>query len=172
MRIIITLFILLLYFNLTKIKKVTLKIPTDFYPKNLYQKESFFIQKEYNWYISIPKINLNNIPIKDGISDDILENYVGHFPNSSFLKGNVCLAAHNNGFSNNYFSNINMLDVNDKIYYYYFNIEKIYTVKSINIIDENNFSALDIDNNDKLTLITCVSNSPHQRLCVEAICEE
>lgn len=139
---------------------------------NLYQNEKVFIQNNLNWSLSIPKLNLKNIPIKENIESDILENYIGHFPISSYLEGNICLAAHNNGFSNNYFSNIHLLERGDKIYYYYFNIEKEYIVSDIFIINEEDFSCLNIDKTDKLTLITCITNSPQKRLCIQAINKE
>lgn len=139
---------------------------------NLYKSEKVFIHSDYEWCLTIPKINLNNIPIKDGISDDILENYIGHFPISSFLEGNICLAAHNNGFKNNFFGRIKELEVGDEIYYHYFNIEKVYIVQSKNVIKDSDFSYLDIDKKEKLTLITCIDNSPCERLCIQAISKE
>lgn len=137
---------------------------------NLYQEE-FFI-KEENWSLTIEKLNLKNIPIKDNISSDILENYIGHFPTSSFFTGNVCLAAHNAGFKFNYFQDASLLENGDEIEYNYYNNIKKYKVIRKYVIYENDFSILNLDDKDRLTLVTCISNSPHQRLCIEAICEE
>ncbi|MBO5478077.1 MAG: sortase [Clostridia bacterium] len=165
---------IIVFLNLFYIKEVDDISPINLNQNNfnLYKSEKVFIHNEDEWYLTIPKVNLNNIPIKDGIENDILENYIGHFPFSSFLEGNVCLAAHNNGYKNNYFKNINMLEVGDEIYYHYFNIEKIYIVKDKYIIDEKDFLSLEEDNNQKLTLITCIDNSPHERLCIQAISKE
>lgn len=167
-------FFLMIFLNLFYKKKVDDISPINFsqYNLNLYKSEKVFIHKDNNWYLTIPKINLKNIPIKDGISDDILENYIGHFPISSFLEGNICLAAHNNGYINNYFSDINKLELGDKIYYHYFNIEKEYIVKEKYVISDNDFLCLDSDNIDKLTLITCITDSPYNRLCIQAISKE
>lgn len=137
---------------------------------NLYQENKVFIQQ--NWTLSIPKLNLNNIPIKDSVDNNILEKYIGHFPASSYLKGNVCLAAHNAGFTYNYFQDLPLLENGDEIEYNYFNFQKQYVVSRKYIINENDLCVLNLDSLDKMTLITCISGSPQQRLCIEAICEE
>lgn len=174
MYVIKNLFFVLIFLTIFYKKKINFIVPTEFNLENfnLYQSEKVFIQNDNEWSLSIPKLNLKNIPIKDNVESDILENYIGHFPISSYLQGNVCLAAHNGGYLNNYFSNIHMLQKGDEIYYYYFNIEKEYIVKDIFIIDENDFSCLNVDDEDKLTLITCISNSPQKRLCVQAVNKE
>jgi len=46
------------------------------------------------WQIEIPKINLI-APIAEGTSQDVMNEYVGHFENTSLWKGNIGLAAHN-----------------------------------------------------------------------------
>lgn len=143
--------------------------PLLIYPSeiNLYhEKNNVFIRNE-EWNISIPKLNLKNIPIKDGVEEDILKENVGHFPISSYFNQNVCLAAHNSGFVQNYFQNINLLQFGDEIIYNYYNNCSIYTVSNIKVIDDNDFSFL-TDNTQKLVLITCIANSPSKRLCVEA----
>lgn len=170
--IIITIFTIFIYSNIYKINV------SDYPPKtinleniNLNQDDKTFIQKD-EWTLSIPNLNLYNIPIIDSIEVDKLEDYIGHFPISSYLKGNICLAAHNDGFRNNYFKDINKLCTGDKIIYSYNNIEKSYDVERIYTISSTDFSFLNLDQKDKLTLVTCISNSPHMRLCVEAVNKE
>ena len=46
--------------------------------------------------IKIEKIGFEGL-IQDGTDLKTLDNYVGHFKNSSIFDGNVALAAHNNG---------------------------------------------------------------------------
>lgn len=133
---------------------------------NLYSNDLFI--HEQDWFISIPKIKLDRAKIKESVENDILEDYVGHFPSSSIFNGNVCLAAHNNGFKNNYFKDIIGLEVNDEIIYNYFGNVKSYYVKDKYYISENDFNVINIDAYDKITLITCVNGSPELRLCVEA----
>ena len=170
--IIITIFTIFSYSNIYKINV------SDYPPKtinleniNLYQDDKNFIQKD-EWTLSIPILNLYNIPIIDSIEVDKLEDYIGHFPISSYLKGNICLAAHNDGFKNNYFKDINNLCTGDKLIYSYNNIEKSYYVDRIYTISSTDFSFLNLDQKDKLTLVTCISDSPLMRLCVEAVNKE
>ena len=137
----------------------------------LYNDEKTFIQNE-EWTLTIPTLNLYNIPIIDSIEDDNLENYIGHFPISSYLNGNICLAAHNSGFDHNYFQYINTLKIDDEIIYNYNNYQNTYLVNKVYQIPNNDFSFVSLDDTEKITLITCVSDSPNLRLCVEAILKE
>lgn len=138
---------------------------------NLYNKDFVYVQKD-QWSLSIPKINLFDIPIKDGVEDDVLESYIGHFPTSSYYDGNVCLAAHNSGYSNNHFKNLYLLNYDDEIQYNYYGNIKIYKVKNKIVIKDNEFDVLNDYTNNKITLITCISESPSKRLCIEAYCKE
>ena len=157
------------YFMFSNIKNIAPK-PLNFNIIKLYQKNELFSQND--WNLSILKLNLKNIPIKDGVDSDTLENYIGHFQTTSYINGNVCLAAHNNGFSNNYFKELYLLEVGDKIEYNYYGTSKVYNVYQKYTINEKDFSVLNPNNKDKLTLITCISGSPQLRLCIEAVSEE
>lgn len=137
----------------------------------LYNDEKTFIQNE-EWTLTIPTLNLYNIPIIDSIEDDNLENYIGHFPISSYLNGNICLAAHNSGFDHNYFQYINTLKQNDEIIYKYKDKTKKYFVDKVYKITDTDFSFVSLDEKDKIILVTCVKDSPNLRLCVEAIHKE
>ena len=79
-----------------------------------------------NSTITIPSILLYNAPIKNGIDEITLNEYVGHFPSTSEIDGNVGLAAHNRGYQNNYFMNINKLQNGDEIIYKFNNISRRY----------------------------------------------
>ena len=57
------------------------------------------------WQIEIPKISLN-AQIAEGTTKEILNEYVGHFEITSKEAGNVGLAAHNRGYSVNYFKTV------------------------------------------------------------------
>ena len=73
-------------------------------------------EEKVEWYIEIPTISLK-APITEGTTKEILDNYVGHFEESPSKKGNVCLAAHNRGYKNNYFENLKKLKIGDEIFY-------------------------------------------------------
>ena len=104
--------------------------------------------------------------IYEGTSLDTLDKGVGHFQNSSYLNGNVCLAAHN---SSKYWAKLYTLENGDKITYISFLGTKEYMVNSITQIYATDWSKLEKTNENILTLITCVKGEPSQRLCVQAL---
>ena len=104
-----------------------------------------------NWSILIPKIDLI-APVREGTTDEILNKYVGHFTESPTENGNICLAAHNRGYEENYLENL----------------ERKYAVSNITIIKETDWSYIESSNDNILTLITCIEDEPEYRLCVQA----
>ena len=98
-----------------------------------------------------------------------MNKYIGHFSESKKWIGNVCLAAHNRGYENNYFSDLKKLKEEEKIYYYYENSCKEYIVVRNIIIKDTDLSYLENTEDNMLTLITCVENEPNYRRCVQAI---
>lgn len=125
-----------------------------------------FIQE--TWQIEIPIINLK-AQIAEGTTEEIMNQYVGHFINTSILNGNIGLAAHNRGYSVNYFQNIKQLKIGDEIIYTFNNNVKTYIVNSVNIISEYDWSYLENTNDNRITLITCVEDEPSYRRCIQAI---
>ena len=115
--------------------------------------------------IKIDKINFEGL-VYEGTSTSTLNKGVGHFENSAFFDGNVCLAAHN---SNQYWAKLNTLQNEDIIYYTSFLGTRKYKVNNISKISETDWSF--IENNDKnsISLITCVKGIPSQRLLVQGI---
>lgn len=124
-----------------------------------------------NWYIQIDKIKLE-APIQEGISKEILDDYVGHFEESSKDFGNICLAAHNRGYKNNYFGRLKELQEGDEIKYIYQGIEKTYIVTKHEIIENTDWSNLEPTKENSITLITCVENEPKYRRCIQGIEKE
>lgn len=120
-------------------------------------------------YLSIPSISLEKAPIKEGIDEVTLNEYIGHFPSTSKTDGNVGLAAHNRGYKNNYFMNINKLQDGDEIIYRVDDISKKYKVEKKIEIDSYDWSYLNQTADNRITLITCIDNSPTKRLVVQAV---
>ena len=118
--------------------------------------------------IKIDKIGFEGL-IYEGTTLKTLDKGVGHFYNSSYLNGNVCLAAHN---SSNYWAKLSTLENGDKITYTSFLGTKEYKVNSITQISATDWSKLEKTNENILTLITCVKGNPTQRLCVQALEEK
>lgn len=115
--------------------------------------------------INIEKIGFNGLIYK-GTSLDTLSKGVGHFENTPYLEGNVCLAAHN---SSQYWAKLHTLEIGDKIFYTSFLGSKEYKVIDISQIGENDWSKLSNTEENILTLITCVKGKPTLRLCVQAL---
>lgn len=114
--------------------------------------------------IKIDKINFEGL-IYEGTSMQTLAKGVGHFENTPYLEGNVCLAAHNN---NSYWANLHTLSTGDKIHYTCFLGTKEYEVSNISKISETDWSSLRNTDTNTLTLITCVKGQKNLRLCVQA----
>lgn len=115
--------------------------------------------------IKIEKIGFEGL-IFDGTSLDVLEKGVGHFRQSSYSDGNVCLAAHN---TKQYWAKLHTLRKGDKITYVSFLGTRDYEVTNVIKIRENDWSYIENTEENLLTLITCVKGEPSQRLCVQAL---
>ena len=114
--------------------------------------------------IKINKINFEGL-IYDGTSLKTLAKGVGHFENTPYLKGNVCLAAHN---TNPYWAKLHTLSNGDKIQYTCFLGTKEYEVNNVSRISETDWDSLKNTDTNVLTLITCVKGQKDLRLCVQA----
>lgn len=115
--------------------------------------------------IKIPKINFEG-EIYEGISLEVLAKGVGHFDNSPYLDGNVCLAAHN---TSKFWAKLNTLKKGDKITYESFLGTREYEVFELSQIEETDWTSLENTDENMLTLITCVKGDKPKRLCVRAI---
>ena len=122
--------------------------------------------KDDEWYLEIPCINLK-ANIKEGTTKEIMEDYIGHFEETKKDIGNIGLAAHNRGYKNNYFQNLNELKQNDEIYYKYKNEKRKYVVIKNIIIKDTDWTNLEESDGNIITLITCVENQPEYRRCVQ-----
>ena len=125
--------------------------------------------------IKIPKLNLS-YTFFSGLNDDLLKispcRFYGDLPssNSSSINKNLCIAGHNYN-NKQFFSQIDKLEINDKIIIvdnfnneYNFSVIKNYEVKSNDLspIYENS------SNKYELTLVTC-NNMNNNRIIIKAI---
>lgn len=124
--------------------------------------------KQNSWYLEIPSINLK-ANIAEGTTKEIMDKFIGHFEESKKWKGNICLAAHNRGYENNYFSGLKQLNKGEIIIYTYENDSRQYLVEKNEIIQATDLTCLESTEDNILTLITCVENEPDYRRCVKAI---
>jgi len=115
-------------------------------------------------------IRIENIAFEglvyEGTSLSTLSKGVGHFENSPYLNGNVCLAAHN---TNKFWAKLHTLHSGDKIIYQSFLGTKEYYVVNVTEISEDDWSLLENTEDNFLTLITCIKGKKNERLCVQAL---
>ena len=119
--------------------------------------------------LTIPDLLLDKIPIKESTELSTLAEAVGHFTNTSIYSGNVGLASHNGGSNGDFFKNLNKIKKGSEIYYQTNFGTRRYVVKTIEIIDETDWSYLEQTEDNRITLITCVLGQKDKRLCVQAV---
>lgn len=123
-------------------------------------------ESDIGWYLEIPSISLK-ADIQEGTTKEIMNQFIGHFEETSKELGNIGLAAHNRGYEKNYFENLKKLKEGDIIYYQYQNNKRIYEVTKCCIIKDTDWSYLEQTEENTITLITCVENQPEYRRCVQ-----
>ena len=118
--------------------------------------------------LEISKIELI-APIREGISQEVLATYIGHFPNSVIWDGNVVLASHNRGsLVEHYFERIHELTKGDTIIYNTKLGKRIYQVTEIKEIESTDWTVTEKNEKNIITLLTCITGHPKSRLCVIA----
>lgn len=135
---------------------------------NKTQEEIKKMQEKNIWEIEIPKINLK-AEIAEGTTEEVMNQFVGHFINTNMWNGNVGLAAHNRGYPVNYFSRIKELQNGDEIIYTTNFGKRKYEVCLTTIIKDTDWSYLEKTEENTITLITCVENEPKYRRCIQGI---
>ena len=118
-------------------------------------------------HLKIDSINLN-APIKDGTDMSTLKTAIGHFKETAYFDGNICFAAHNRGYNQNFFERLNEVKEGDKIEYITKYTTQIYYVTEIKEVEETDLSVLNPTEKDQVTMITCIKNQRKKRLCVIA----
>lgn len=136
--------------------------------ENIVSDEEYGLESDFLGILEIKKIGLK-ATIKEGSSSEILKNYIGHIEETSKYDGNIGLAAHNRGNKYSYFARLNELEKGDIVIYKTKFYERQYKVDSIQAILETDWSKLENTKENKLTMITCISNRKNQRLCVQAL---
>lgn len=135
---------------------------------NIRQKMEKLEFTNENWILEIPKIDLR-ANINFGTTEEVMNEFIGHFDTTGVWTGNIGLAAHNRGYPVNYFGRLKELQIGDEIKYTTVYGTKTYKVVVSTIIEDTDWSYLQGTKENKLTLITCVENQPKYRRCIQAI---
>ena len=137
----------------------------------IYEKEERIKDESVLGILTIEKINLKGT-VKEGSTEEVLKEYIGHISETAKFDGNIGLAAHNRGNKYSYFARINELEKGDKITYKTKFYERTYVVTKKIVIYDTDWSYLGTTKDNRITMITCIKDKPNQRLCVQAIEEK
>lgn len=133
----------------------------------IYDREENVFDEDVLGILFIEKIGLN-ATVKEGSTSNILSEYIGHISETSKYDGNIGLAAHNRWNKYSYFARINELENGDIITYKTKFGTKDYIINKKSVIYETDWTVLEDDGTNKITLITCIADRRNQRLCVQA----
>ncbi|RGX56803.1 class D sortase [Anaerotruncus sp. AF02-27] len=123
--------------------------------------------------LSIPKISLT-APVyetEDGGELEGMTRGVAHFAITSAWDGNIGLSSHNvvpEG-AIAYFGQLHLLKEGDRITYKTALGERSYTVSEVKEIPQDNWDYLMRTEDNRITLITCITGKPNLRLMVQAV---
>ena len=97
-----------------------------------------------------------------------MERGAAHFKSTSAWMGNIGISAHNVNLNGTpgYFLNLYTLEKGDIITYETALGVREYVVDSVMEISENDWSLLDRTEDNRITLITCITGKPALRLAV------
>jgi len=121
--------------------------------------------------LTIEKIDLK-AKVKEGSTQEILKEFIGHMPETAKYEGNIGLVAHNRGTEYSYFARLNELKEGDKVIYKTKFYERKYIVTKKKVIYDTDWTYLQTTKDNRITMITCIANKPNQRLCVQAVEEK
>jgi len=119
--------------------------------------------------LKIPDLDLS-VKVYEGTDSATLAKGAGHFESTSFFNGNTAIAAHNRGV-NNHFGKIHTLELGDTVKLTTKLGTRTYEVYSVAKISSSDLTVLNDSRENIITLITCVTNEPDYRWCVQAIAD-
>ena len=162
----ITIYLVDTNLRISKIKETAEEIKIG---DEIYIKDNRYIDNSTIGYLTIPKIELLNIEVRESVEEDILEQYIGHFDSTNIYEGNIGLASHNRGSEAVFFEDVHKLKIGDEIYFETPYGNRKYKVSIIREIEDANWEYLNKTEDNRITMITCVKNQPNLRLCVQGV---
>ena len=115
----------------------------------------------------IPSLSIN-MKAYEGTSSASMSKGVGHFPESSGWNGNVALCGHNRG-AQYIIGGIKDLKTGDVIQYTTVLGTRTYAVTFVGTISRTDWTYIAATSDNRITLVTCLSNQPEYRTCVQAV---
>jgi len=120
--------------------------------------------------LSIPKLGLTVGVFETDDEMEAMSHGLAHFKTTSAWQGNIGLCGHNVNFdlTDGYLKNLHTLKIGDSISYKTALGSRTYTVETVTEIAETDWSWLGRTEDNKITLITCISGKSASRLMVRA----
>lgn len=140
------------------------------YNNNISSNKDVTLSRYSDGSIGTIKVKNANLTVKAYDYSDIYQSMkkgVGHLDSTAFWNGNVTFFGHNRG-SNGYFEKLKNVEIGDLVEYTTKEGTKTYKVDKIERISETDWSDLGYTSENKITLITCIANTPSKRLLVQA----
>lgn len=121
--------------------------------------------------LTVPSLRLSVNIYESEDAMEAMSKGIAHFPSTSAFDGNVGMSAHNINMdgSAGYFRDLHTLKQGDIVQLKTGLGERSYAVSSISTIAASDWSPLSYTDDNRLTLITCISGQPDKRLCVQAV---
>lgn len=121
--------------------------------------------------LSIPKLKLSVSVFETDDEMEAMTHGLAHFKTTSAWDGNIAVCGHNVNFdlTDGYFKNIPTLKIGDTITYKTALGSRTYTVETVTSVAETDWSYLGRTEDNRLTLVTCISGQPRMRLIVQAV---
>jgi len=119
--------------------------------------------------LSIPKIGLSVNVYESDSEMEAMTHGLAHFKTTSAFDGNVGICGHNVNLDGTvgYFYNLHKLAVGDTISYKTALGQRTYTVETVKEIAETDWSYLGRTEDNRVTLITCITGKTNMRLMVQ-----
>ena len=123
--------------------------------------------------IEIPSINLSQ-GLVEGISDDVLQYYLGHFEGSAMPgeKGNFAVAGHRVSDYSEAFVNLYKAEIGDKILVKANKKEYVYEITESFIVAPDRVDVLDDTDDATITLVTCTVGAKERVIVKGKLVEE
>jgi len=120
--------------------------------------------------LTIPKLSLSVNVFETGDEMEAMTKGLAHFKTTSAWSGNIGLAGHNvnPNLTDGFFKDIHTLKEGDVLTYKTALGTRSYAVTTIKEIAASDWSYLGRMEENKLTLITCITGKPNSRLVVQA----
>lgn len=117
--------------------------------------------------IKIPSLDID-MKVWEGETNASMRKGLGHYSSTSAWDGNVGVCGHNRG-AKYVIGAIKDMEKGDTITYTTIYGTRTYQVASVEIISSSDWSYLQATSDNRITLTTCLANSPEKRVCVQAV---